>query len=1129
MQTVSMMEVAWVPKERSAGTSSSSTFNQAAVSLQAERFSCRATAESSQVATLVLVASAGLAGRALRELRHRRKLLQAQGRLVEPPLPPYMQPKADTQGEALVRREKMNLVHPTTTLEEAMTRESLRTLCEALATAEGTISAASAACSNLATLDQDWVPPTKVDSALAIRALLRYGELRHSPGDDLTPKDLSGRSGAGIRALLRICRSYKFEVAAELEFHGDQSMQMIKAFHDQANMISKFMPFFRTTIEKSIPSLLRQQVEPLPRVISYLEPYGEIQLSVLYEAAKDQVIKAQIEQFDPRSLLEVTEKWVSKARSGEIGVIMAHKARVLVRHVVSLDLDMAPSKKAAWMGLALWGSVLEPSDDVVLMEDRLRKGAFFRGDPVEMLSLAERMADVHGLNDEMFQIMRFPLLKAMRMAPEKAAEALASLTFATGKLKVAKEDARLALPERLRKRFKIYKLGEDKPVGKLKKRAPAPPAKPKEAFTLLLVRLMEAFTSAVSFINLEVVLERWVQKNFDLPECEKVTRDGMLKRLLTEENLVDAEGEESLATLANSPSIQPGPLARCSSHLISLGLPAYTLAPAVDWLLGEPAGWAEKKAYPHAVSQDKTEEIMRAMEERRERTGDLAARSLPLLSHLWPDEERGRNEESWNVLPLRDIDELLRLVGPTQEREDDRTRQADLAANRLLQRMSAQLMFPDLEAEVELSMRQWREEQPETTLSTIVAPWLLKSAKMCAESGMPDELPPGALSRSIESLSRTMRLEEISLLSAEWALAPFEKADASSEAITWVSSSCAKGGVAEVILSDACSGWLASGCSLGSLGVEIAVTSLLAWERDSVRDEGVMHLRKAHSYLEQQLALGTLAKAVKIEERLQDAIDSLGALIGAIDGVAPSLKALSKGREGIFSKLSGIGRAALADAVAFSWSYAMPGLKPSLAAVHFDQWFRGLENTQDFVESVVSNSLQDLMGNVRLKVERTFGDQPSDAYSSPSFRVEGIRKVTWFVPTSVVKEAFEHRPFGLRKPPKDAEWPGPGLVRSKFGRKQAEEKGGGRCMYCGGGYKLSPKYFWPHELGGTELLSNVCSRCECCKDLEEALGPRRWGEVLTSSPDEAAEVWWEAQRKANMETVSFLSNQQPPP
>lgn len=46
---------------------------------------------------------------------------------------------------------------------------------------------------------------------------------------------------------------------------------------------------------------------------------------------------------------------------------------------------------------------------------------------------------------------------------------------------------------------------------------------------------------------------------------------------------------------------RPGPLARCGSHLITLGLPGYTLAPAVDWLLSEPAGWAEKKAYPKEV------------------------------------------------------------------------------------------------------------------------------------------------------------------------------------------------------------------------------------------------------------------------------------------------------------------------------------------------------------------------------------------------------------------------------------------------------------------------------------------------------------------------------------------------
>lgn len=93
---------------------------------------------------------------------------------------------------------------------------------------------------------------------------------------------------------------------------------------------------------------------------------------------------------------------------------MAHKARVVVRHVASLDIDLAPPDRAAWMGMALWGSVSETTEEVELMEDCIRKGAFYRGDPVEMLSIAERMAEVHGLDDEMFQLVRFPLLEAMQ-------------------------------------------------------------------------------------------------------------------------------------------------------------------------------------------------------------------------------------------------------------------------------------------------------------------------------------------------------------------------------------------------------------------------------------------------------------------------------------------------------------------------------------------------------------------------------------------------------------------------------------------------------------------------------------------------------------------------------------------
>ena len=66
----------------------------------------------------------------------------------------------------------------------------------------------------------------------------------------------------------------------------------------QGEMVLKYLPFFRTAIEKSIPALLRlgsckrgqdmtrekcpvhpsarQTLEPLPRVISFLEPYGEV-------------------------------------------------------------------------------------------------------------------------------------------------------------------------------------------------------------------------------------------------------------------------------------------------------------------------------------------------------------------------------------------------------------------------------------------------------------------------------------------------------------------------------------------------------------------------------------------------------------------------------------------------------------------------------------------------------------------------------------------------------------------------------------------------------------------------------------------------------------------------------------
>jgi len=247
-------------------------------------------------------------------------------------------------------------------------------------------------------------------------------------------------------------------------------------------------------------------------------------------------------------------------------------------------------------------------------------------------------------------------------------------------------------------------------------------------------------------------------------------------------------------------------------------------------------------------------------------------------------------------------------------------------------------------------------------------------------------------------------------------------------------------------------------------------------------------------------------------------------LLAAVDGNAPSFAQLKHGMElGVLSKLGKYGRVAFADAVANAWSAAVPGLLRSSAALHFEQYLQGFESRRAVVEQTTAQGLQELRWRTTLMLQATFGDQRTEAYSSPSFRVEGTRKVPWFASPEVVKEAFEEKPIGLKKKSqKQGGW-----VGSKMATQLAHEKGGNRCMYCAGSWKLAPRLFWPKELGGTETLSNLGSACECCREMADALGPRRWGEVLAMQPEEAAEVWWTAQKKANMQSMDFLQNQAP--
>ncbi|CAE7893310.1 casA [Symbiodinium sp. KB8] len=1375
------------------------------------------------------------------------------GKLVRPPLPPYMQ--ADSQ--ALLPSTSQDIyVHPASRgVEHALTSDSLRTLCKALASASGSF------LSNPERgLDRTRRP--KMDPTLTIRALLRYSELRHTSGDDLQPQDYLGESGQGLRALLKHCRNYQLEVASALESREEDTVRMIRAFHDQVDLVKKYLPFFRTTIERSFPALLRQSVEPMPRLISFLDSFGEVQLSFLYEAAKDKVFKARFSEMQPRHLLEVTDKWVSKARSGELAIVQSHKAKVVVRHVASLDISLPPQERAVWMSLAIWASVLETSPEVELIEDRIRKGALTRGDPVEMLSLAEGMSDIHGFSGEMFDMIQAPINQAMlRMGPERASQALASLTFRTGYLKkpADKALARLLKPERLVKKVYKWKRGDDRYFPKIKKKDPPKPKKPKEALAGLIVKVLGFFTENMPLTALEYVLAKWVRKNFRLEACYEVASDHLFRIIAGEENLVDPETNEEDVL------VPPGSFARCGQHLVGLGLPGYTFAPAVDWLLCHQVGWTEKKAFPEEVVAQDAASLEDATKRRRAAATKLVESSLPLLSHLWPDHtlEGEAEDASMEKFSLQNADELLRLVGRTEDRKG-RKRKADVAADELIERLSTQLMFDDLPQKAETAMRAWREDQPETSLSTLVAPLLLEAARIGAERGMPEQRPVGVLSRSVSLLAQAINMEELSLESAEWALIPFEAAESSGEAVSLVAASCAVGGVPEDIMAETCTAWLDLGCEPGRIGHQLARTALQVWEREGVRDKGLAQLRKA--FLTQQikrkvprtlillcrvmaLALGinldktrsywipswdthveltgvpcdtthslwrhlallaplqvnaegwvvnvgagdgscahgaarevfqdldvfkavdpancllhagfqgilfegdsekaehvrqvfakregiwvvgnttnpfkvlkqvvayrdsfdlrtqplllkvdvdncdccfvmallerglrpqhihvevnsfvpppiffrpvefdhsiqgdstleigpessfrghmvhcSLAafaeqlepfgyklvqlylhdahfarqdvvqgdvgeagtsrqlwyaiedlelawnagfychplrptqpleveykrmflydyrqwndKSLSVELRLRllreyldrwqkprsnyelrvvgipartasslrGALGGLAVLLDAIDGKPPSLSELARAKEAILAELGGKGMAALADAVALSWSMAMPGLRPAVAALHFEQWWNGQESRQELVAQIAGSGLQELSWNLSLKLKATFANQKPTEYASPAWRVEGVQKVTWFVPSGVVKEASKVNPVGLKK---DRKKP-PGFIGSKTAKKGAEEKSGGRCMYCGSTHKLRAKHFFPTELGGTDYVSNVSMVCELCSDMHEALGPKRWGEVLSAEPEEAAEVWWEAQKKASMQAMGFL-------
>ncbi|CAE8602636.1 unnamed protein product, partial [Polarella glacialis] len=80
---------------------------------------------------------------------------------------------------------------------------------------------------------QDRTKRPIMDPTLTIRSLLRFCELRHTANDDLRPADFVGKSGAGLKVLLRKVREYQKEVIEVLDSRVDDIVRMTRAFYDQ--------------------------------------------------------------------------------------------------------------------------------------------------------------------------------------------------------------------------------------------------------------------------------------------------------------------------------------------------------------------------------------------------------------------------------------------------------------------------------------------------------------------------------------------------------------------------------------------------------------------------------------------------------------------------------------------------------------------------------------------------------------------------------------------------------------------------------------------------------------------------------------------------------------------------------
>jgi len=350
------------------------------------------------------------------------------------------------------------------------------------------------------------------------------------------------------------------------------------------------------------------------------------------------------------------------------------------------------------------------------------------------------------------------------------------------------------------------------------------------------------------------------------------------------------------------------------------------------------------------------------------------------------------------------------------------------------------------------------------------------------------------------------------------------------EAIKVVAHSCHLAGLPEETTSSACKLWMASGAP-GEMPYSMISAMFSLWEKDI--EEGLENLKASARWLRIEATSVLQARHLLGEHsrlKLQAAATGMDCVVGAVDQTEkiPSLPDVQTSYQALAPAIGQVGLASYQQALALRWQEAVPGLPAESVESFLEDFLRGEVSSNEFIDAMATETAQELKWNYLRKSTATFGDQRPDGMDGsylPAWRVEESRKVPWFVPKSVVQEAFAGLPTGEDQLSTAEDWRF-STVQGKWNNHALntvtesdmfKAKTDGACMYCGSTADVRAMQFWPRHLGGEDRSSspNFVACCPVCSQMKKLLGPKRWGEVLQADPQEAREAWWQSQKEAN--------------